>query len=75
MQYLEFAQTKPTLKRDVINPINGKDETEIFKPFWNRYSNTLCYFRLSKIGRKTTFGYTLKRAFDLLQNDKLELLN
>lgn len=72
MKYLEFAHNKPSLKRIVVG--DKGDELEIFEPFWNKYSNSLCYFKLSKNRRKTNFGYTLKRAFLLLQKGDLEII-
>lgn len=71
MNYLEFAKNKPTLKRELVG--ESGDVTEIFKPFWNKYSNSLCYFRLSKNGRKTNFGYTLMKTFRLFSENKLKI--
>lgn len=69
MTYSEFAKETPVLYGYMM--ANGKQLIGVFKPIWNKYSNTLCYFYMGKNGRKTKYGMTLIRTFSLVEMNRL----
>jgi hypothetical protein len=69
MNYVEFAHSLPLLEREMIDYNKGRI-LEIFKPSWNKYSNSLCYL---KNGRQNSLGFTLMQAFNLMNQGKLKI--
>lgn len=70
MTYLDFIQQKPILYGSTTDQ-NYKQRIGTYKPCFNKYTNTICYFFMNSNGRKTQYGFTLKRAFDLFTSGKL----
>lgn len=71
MDFPTFAKEKPVLYGQIT--VNGKSKIGHFKPIWHSLTNTLQYIYHSPKGRKGKEGFTLKRAFDLLSNNRLSL--
>ncbi|NDV68637.1 hypothetical protein [Dysgonomonas sp. 25] len=70
MTYFEFIKEKPTLYGSTTDQ-NYKQRIGTYQPCFNKYTNTMCYFFMAKNGRKTQYGFTLKRAFHLFRFGKL----
>ena len=69
MTYSEFAKTTPVLYGYMM--ANGKQLIGTFKPLWNKYSNSCNYFYMGKNGRKTKYGMTLTKTFNLISANRL----
>lgn len=59
-----FVKNPPILKGYIS--VNGKTKNGYFKPEFNRYSNNIAYRYYTENWRKGTGGFTLKKAFDLV---------
>lgn len=64
MTYSEFAKETPVLYGYMM--ANGKQLIGVFKPSWNKYTNSCNYFYMGKNGRKTKYGMTLLKTFSLV---------
>lgn len=67
--YIEFTKNPPTLYGHIT--INGKSKIGSFRPEWNHKINALAYCYYSPKGRKGQGGFTLWKAFVLLNNERL----
>lgn len=69
MTYSEFTKETPVLYGYMM--ANGRQLIGTFKPIWNKYSNSLCYFYVGKNGRKSKYGMTLTKTFNLVSANRL----
>lgn len=72
MNYILFLQEKPILTGCIT--VNGKTKQGIFKPSWNKYSNSLEYAYYTKNGNKGAGGFTMMRAYNLMNSGCLTVL-
>lgn len=69
MTYSQFATEKPVLYGQIM--YKGKSKIGSFKPLWQALSNSLIYAYHLPNGKKSTGGFTLKRAFSLFEAGRL----
>ena len=69
--YIDFIKDKPILKGRI--GVNGKVKYGYFKPEFNRYSNNIDYQYYTPKMKKGKGGFTLYKAYCLLQRNILEL--
>jgi len=69
--FLEFAKKPPILEGSIC--VNGKQKEGIFKPKWNKWSNTLCYQYYTFNDRMGSGGFTLMKAYKLLELNVLTI--
>jgi hypothetical protein len=69
MQYIEFTKKPPVLYGQIT--VNGKSKIGSFRAEWNHLMNALTYQYYSPNGRKGTGGFSLWKAFVLLNNNQL----
>lgn len=69
MTYSAFAAQKPVLYGQIMH--NNKSKIGSFRPVWQGLSNSLIYAYHLPNGKKSTGGFTLKRAFDLFKAGRL----
>jgi hypothetical protein len=55
--------------------VNGRNKSGIFKPEWNKYSNSVCYRYYTYKGHRGEGGFTLSRAYYYFENGTLFLNN
>lgn len=72
MQLIDFLRTPPPVLYGQIT-INGVSKIGSFKPEWNQYTNTLQYRFYTEKGRKSTGGFTLKKAHSLYIANQLSV--
>jgi hypothetical protein len=73
MTISEFMHEKPILKGNIF--VNGRNKSGIFKPEWNKYSNSVCYRYYTYKGHRGEGGFTLSRAYYYFENGTLFLNN
>lgn len=71
MTISEFMHEKPILKGNIF--VNGRNKSGIFKPEWNKYSNSVCYRYYTYKGHRGEGGFTLSRAYYYFENGTLYL--
>lgn len=69
MDYSTFVKRPPVLYGQIT--VNGKSKIGSFRAEWNPLMNALTYRHYSPNGRKGTGGFTLWKAFVLLNNERL----
>ena len=72
MNYLQFIQQKPILTGRIT--VNGKQKEGVFIPLWSRYSNSMVYHYHTPKGNKGSGGFTMMRAYSLLNNGILSII-
>ena len=71
MTYLDFLKEKPILYGSIT--VNSKEKLGFFKPKFNRYSNNIEYQYYTLNGNIGKGGFTMLRAFNLLNINALKL--
>ena len=71
MNYIEFSSQRPVLAGSIT--VNGRNKGGIFKAEYNRWSNSIDYAYYTEKGNKGKGGFTLKRAFALMNAGILKL--
>lgn len=72
MKYIQFIHQRPALSGSIT--VNGRSKSGIFMPEWSKYSNSIIYRYHTDRGNKGTGGFSLNRAFFLLNCGRLSIL-
>ena len=72
ISYPEFARQKPVLYGQIMSA-NGVSKIGSFRPVWNKWSNSMVYNYYSPQGNKGKGGFTLMRAWKMLQSGGLSV--
>lgn len=69
MEYMQFLHEKPVLYGQIV--VNDRSKIGHFKPGWNKYTNAVNYQYYTEKGRKGSGGFSLQRAYHLLNCNQL----
>ncbi|HEY0088825.1 MAG TPA: hypothetical protein VGB37_08275 [Candidatus Lokiarchaeia archaeon] len=71
MSLINFIKNPPEVLYGKIELGNYKEKFGMFKLGWNKYSNNETYHYYTLNGRKGSDGFTIKKAYELIQKNQL----